>query len=137
MKKNKRFVFDTNVIISALLFTASTPGLAVKKGFGEGDVLFSTETLEELITVFNRKKFNRYLPMFVRQLLLTKFEKASTLVEVKESVTLCRDPKDDKFLSLAKESKASAVISGDEDLLILNPFNDIPILTPDEFLKKF
>ena len=42
----------------------------------------------------------------------------------------CRDPKDDKFLELALNGKATHIVSGDEDLLVLHPFRGIPILTP-------
>ncbi|MBI4649647.1 MAG: hypothetical protein HY738_24360 [Bacteroidia bacterium] len=45
--------------------------------------------------------------------------------------------KADKFLSLAKEVIASALITNDKDLLILNPFKNIPVVTPDVFLKLF
>ncbi|MBI5220176.1 MAG: putative toxin-antitoxin system toxin component, PIN family [Bacteroidia bacterium] len=56
---------------------------------------------------------------------------------INEHIQLCRDSSDDKFLSLAKAGNASAIITGDKDLLILNPFNNIPIITPDTFLKMF
>jgi len=50
---------------------------------------------------------------------------------------VCLDEKDDKYLSLAVSAKAKAIITGDNDLLILNPFKNISIVTPAEFLKKF
>ena len=48
----------------------------------------------------------------------------------------CQDPKDDKFLELAVSGQATHLISGDADLLILNPFRGIQILTPHEFLQS-
>jgi predicted nucleic acid-binding protein len=48
----------------------------------------------------------------------------------------CRDPNDNMFLALARAVEADALISGDEDLLVLHPWNGIPILTPAEFLLK-
>ncbi len=48
-------------------------------------------------------------------------------------MTACRDPKDDKFLELAANGRADVIISGDADLLVLNPFRDIPILAPAAF----
>jgi uncharacterized protein len=56
------------------------------------------------------------------------------LVEVREKVRAYRDPKDDKFLELAVNGEADCIVSGDEDLLTLDPFRGIPILTPDKFL---
>jgi hypothetical protein len=59
----------------------------------------------------------------------------AVLIEVKDTITDCRDPKDNKFLELAVSGKASAIISGDEDLLALHPFRDIPIFTLRDFLE--
>ena len=55
-------------------------------------------------------------------------------VEVNEAITVCRDPKDDKFLELAVSGQASHIISGDADLLVLHPFREVSILTPQAFL---
>jgi len=51
-------------------------------------------------------------------------------------VTICRDPKDDKFLEAALAGRADCIVSGDADLLNLTPFEDIPILRPAEFLAR-
>ena len=50
--------------------------------------------------------------------------------------TICRDPKDDKFLAAALAGQADYIISGDADLLVLGRFQGIPILTPAEFLVR-
>ena len=49
-------------------------------------------------------------------------------------VFACRDPKDDKFLEVAISGQADVIVSGDEDLLTMNPFPGIPIITPRAFL---
>jgi putative PIN family toxin of toxin-antitoxin system len=59
----------------------------------------------------------------------------STPIETNETISECRDPKDNKFLELAVCGKADFIISGDEDLLVLNPFRNIQMITPDSFLK--
>lgn len=56
-------------------------------------------------------------------------------IPVIRAVQACRDTRDDKFLSVAINGGADAIISGDKDLLSLNPFLEIPILTPAEFLR--
>ena len=61
--------------------------------------------------------------------------KESELFEPTEAIAECRDPKDNKFLELAFCGKADCIISGDDDLLALNPFREIPIITPREFLS--
>jgi predicted nucleic acid-binding protein len=57
-----------------------------------------------------------------------------TLVDIAEEVRLCRDPKDDKFLELVVSGRASSMVTGDQDLLVLHPFRGVPILTPAQFL---
>lgn len=56
-------------------------------------------------------------------------------VDVDVEVTACRDPKDDKFLSLAVNGHATHIVSGDVDLLILNPFRGIEIVSPGAFVE--
>ncbi|MFQ5771845.1 MAG: putative toxin-antitoxin system toxin component, PIN family [bacterium] len=48
---------------------------------------------------------------------------------------ICRDPKDDKYLELAVSGGAKFIVSGDKDLLALNSFREISILTPEQFLR--
>lgn len=59
---------------------------------------------------------------------------AAELVTIAERVTACRDPKDDKFLELAVNGRADAIVSGDADLLALDAFRGIPIITPAAFV---
>lgn len=68
---------------------------------------------------------------------LAALVKVSELVEISETIAECRDPKDNKFLELAACGGADRIISGDEDLLVLNPFRGIPVLTPKDFLSGF
>ena len=57
-------------------------------------------------------------------------------MEVTETITDCRDAKDNKFPELAVGGNADYIVAGDSDLLILNPFCGIPLLTPREFLSR-
>jgi putative PIN family toxin of toxin-antitoxin system len=52
-------------------------------------------------------------------------------------IELCRDPDDDKFLECAKDAGALYICSGDKDLLILEKFEDIQIITAREFCERF
>jgi len=137
MKNNNRFVFDTNVVISAFLFPDSSVAKAFNKGLASGTILLSTETLEELQEVLLRDKLDKYILKPIRQAFLQKFEIIAEMIEVSETITVCRDPKDNKFLSLAVSAKAKCIITGDNDLLVLNPFQNIVILSPAEFLDRF
>ena len=57
------------------------------------------------------------------------------LVPIAERIAVCRDPTDDKFLELAVNGRADLIVTGDNDLLALNPFRDIPIITPAVFVQ--
>jgi len=131
-------VIDTNVLISAAIIKQSISDLAVRKAFLNDVVLRSTLTTLELSNTLKRKKFDKYFRNeYERDLFIHLFTNHSKIIEVSHSVTLCRDPKDNKYLELALSGKADCIITGDQDLLLLNPFNNIPIITPQEFLNQF
>jgi uncharacterized protein len=130
------YVFDTNVLVSALLFTNSSPRKAFELALDIGKILISKETVDELNQVLSRPKFERYISQPKRERFLVDFVQKSELIEIQEKIDECRDPKDNKFLELAINGKATAIISGDKDLLILHPFRGIPILTVSQFLDS-
>ncbi len=131
-----RFIFDTNVIVSATLLAGSIPRQAFDKAVDEGRILISAPVLLELAEVLCREKLNKYLLEEERMRFLLAFLKETELVEIIERVTDCRDARDNKFLELAVSGKADCIISGDTDLLVLNPFRSIPILKPKDFLSR-
>jgi predicted nucleic acid-binding protein len=66
-------------------------------------------------------------------------ERVASLVEiidVLQSIRESRDPKDDKFLEAAVNGRADVIVTGDKDLLDLNPFRGIAILTPAAYLAR-
>lgn len=132
-----RFVVDTNVLISVLLFKTSVPFRAIELAEKQGIILYSEATLNELEQVLNRKKFNKYLSLEDRQLFLFKFISSSQLVSITENITVCRDEKDNKFLELAVSGNANIIVTGDIDLLVLNPFQSVEIITPDMFIDRY
>lgn len=135
MADRGRFVFDTNVIVSALLMKKSTARVALDKARRSGEILLSLDTIEELRDVLSRPAFDRYIDEEDRLKFLALLVKEAKLVEITENVNECRDPKDDKFLELAVSGGASLIVSGDKDLQVLHPFRNIPILSPREFLE--
>ena len=60
---------------------------------------------------------------------------AAELVTITERIAACRDPTDDKFFELALNGHADLIVSGDADLLALDPFRGIPIVTPATFVQ--
>ncbi|MBN8708785.1 MAG: putative toxin-antitoxin system toxin component, PIN family [Verrucomicrobia bacterium 61-8] len=130
----RRWVVDTNVLIGRLLAPDSTAARAVQKALSSGDLLVSDATLQELAEVLTRPKFDKYLSAQERREFFQLLSRVAIRIEILRSIKACRDPKDDKFLELAVNGKADAVITGDEDLLIQHPFLGIPILSPRTFL---
>ena len=93
----------------------------------------SDETFSELVEVLLRPKFDRFVSLESRQATLEAIAYAAKWFTPNESVEACRDPRDNKFLELAMTCRAAYLITGDEDLLILNPFGKTRILTLSEF----
>jgi putative PIN family toxin of toxin-antitoxin system len=133
----KIFVFDTNSLVSAHLLPLSVTRKAFDIALEKGILVHSRETFSELIEVFTRPKFDKYISLEDRLNAISIIEIKSQLIEVSAPVIACRDPKDDKFLALALSIKADCIITGDKDLLVLHPFREIPILTPADFLNRF
>jgi len=135
MKSKMRFVLDTNVIVSSILFAGSKPRQVFNKAVTRGVILLSQPVIDELVEVLNRPKFDRYLIEEERKNTLETLVKEAEIVAITQTITACRDPKDDKYLELAVNGNAGFIISGDNDLLILNPFQGILILNPEDFLQ--
>lgn len=57
-------------------------------------------------------------------------------VEISQKIQVCRDPKDDKFLEVAVCGQADLIVTGDQDLLVLHPFQGIQIITPVSYLAE-
>lgn len=137
----RRVVFDTSTLISAALRFDSIPYQALQRALRDCDLCASQETLEELQRALMRRKFQRYLPEGARRTFVRMIANNVRLVAVREWADLavtpaCRDPLDNKFLALAFEPQADAIVSSDEDLLVLHPWNEIHILRPANFLKE-
>lgn len=131
-----KYVVDTNTLLSAVISPdgKSISAQAYHKALHTGVLLASDETFAELVDVIFRKKFDKYISDETRFSFLSSFRKAAIWVEVTEPVFDCRDVKDNKFLSLAKGGNANLIITGDEDLLVLNPYQEIPILNSRQFI---
>ena len=129
-----RVVFDTNVIVSAALLRRSAPGRAFLCALRQGTVLVSAPSLRKLTAVLRRAKFDRYVSREERDELLKALVRESRLVEITEFVRECRDPDDDGILEVAVNGDAEYLVTGDEDLLRMDPFRGVRIVTPAEFL---
>jgi putative PIN family toxin of toxin-antitoxin system len=132
----ERIVVDTNALISRLLLPRSVPGNAVRKAVDTSQLLISDATLAELADVLARRKFATYVSIQDRQEFIRLLGRVAEMVPITHAIRACRDPKDDKFLELAVNGGAGVIITGDKDLLALNPFRKIAIVTPAQYLLR-
>jgi putative PIN family toxin of toxin-antitoxin system len=134
-----RAVVDTNILVRGLIKPQGTVGpVLLRLGHGDYTILYAESLLEELVDVLNRPRIRLKYQLAdediqtVVSLILLRGE----AVTPEQRITACRDPKDDKFLEVAVAGKADVIVSGDEDLLVLNPFAGIPVVTPADFLSR-
>lgn len=130
------FVFDTNVLISATLGEGICRQ-AFEIGKDKGQLARSEETFKELAKTLEKPRLQKYLEPETKIDFLANFLKMTKLFVATETITICRDPKDNMFLELAVSFKANALVTRDGDLLTLHPFRGIPIITVSNFVKLF
>ena len=132
-----RVVFDTNVILSALLFKSGRVswvfGLWIS---GKVVPLVSKETVSELLRVLAYPKFA--LTPQEQQTVLEAFLPYAEVVVPGRCVPPpeCRDPHDIPFLILAAKGNADYLVTGGRDLLAVKDFDACPIVTPEGFQKR-
>lgn len=124
----KRVVFDTSTLIGALLFPHSDHAQTFRRIVAQHQPVASAETLHELSDVAVRAKFDRYRAIAERVEFVKRYGDIVERVTVTETVNDCRDVKDNKFLALALAASATAIISSDDDLLVLNPYRGIEVV---------
>jgi putative PIN family toxin of toxin-antitoxin system len=127
-----RAVIDTNIWISALispLFHQLIKGIIASKNIK----LFCSETLyEEIKNATQKHKLLKYFTPQEADDLVQQLRYISEIVDVQSVVEICRDPKDNFLLALAKDSNADYLITGDKDLLILKKYGKTKIITIKE-----
>lgn len=88
----------------------------------------------ELYDVVSKPKFDKYVSLERRTQFIAVFLASATRIETASVVDVCRDPKDNRFLELARDGHADYIITGDDDLLVLHPYHDTKIVTLADFL---
>ena len=89
---------------------------------------------EELDEVISRPRFERYVTRQERAAFLRNLLSRAMSVPITETVQACRDPNDDKIPELAVNGRADYIVTGDDDMLVMDPFRGITIIRPAEFL---
>ena len=121
-------VFDTNLLVSAALDAKGYTARNVFALIEQSTFAFSRSTFTEFYNVLMREKFDRYVTREDRERLIKQFAAKAEWHEPGASIDACRDPKDNPFLELALECRATILVTGDDDLLVLDPFEGIRIL---------
>ncbi|MBK1724899.1 putative toxin-antitoxin system toxin component, PIN family [Thiocystis violacea] len=134
MSEQARWVLDTNILISRLLCPRGVAAKAVDHALARGVLLVSEATLEELVRVLNRPKFDAYVTTEDRRRFVELLGGVARIVPIVRVIRACRDPRDDQFLDVALNGEATAIISGDQDLLVMDPFHGVRIVSPAAFL---
>ena len=129
-------VVDTNVLLSALKKTSLARKILVALADNKFKLFLSALLREELERTVLRPKIQKLVSDMDGTLLVTIIGKAATIVRPSHPITSCRDPKDNMLLECALEAGAKYLVTFDSDLLVLNPFQNIAIITPAEFLKR-
>lgn len=132
-RKKDRIIIDTNLWISFLL---SSRNSGLDKFFIDQSVtvLFSQELLEEFIEVARRPKLKKYFNVADLESLLHQINLHAEFVHVTSQSAACRDPKDNFLLSLALDSNANYLLTGDKDLIDLKKVGRTKILTLTQYI---
>ncbi|MBX3672042.1 MAG: putative toxin-antitoxin system toxin component, PIN family [Burkholderiales bacterium] len=129
-----RVVFDTNVLVAALVFPGGQGDAALRRVVeGRDQLVLSRAILGELLEVLGRK-FARdaeelaHVAVFVSDL--------ATVVAPKRRLRVVKDDPDNRILECALAGKAQAIVTGDKGLLALKSFEGIPLMTLASYLGR-
>ena len=130
-----RIVIDTNVVASAVFF-GGRPAELLRMVIRHEHLAVATDeivdeyqaTISYLLDKYGGKKM---------QLSIVPIFSAMEIIQATSKVEICRDPDDNKFISCAIDGHCYYVVSGDKDLLSLEQFGNIKIVTVAEFLELF
>jgi putative PIN family toxin of toxin-antitoxin system len=137
MLKSKplKLIIDTNLWVSFIISNKQSlldPLLFARKA----RLLFSTELIAEIQQTIAKPRLKKYFGTNALEEMLSTFEPFTDLIEVESVITICRDPKDNFLLALAKDGKADYLLTGDKDLLVLKKFGKTKIKTITSFIDE-
>lgn len=130
----KRFLLDTNIYISAILFGGKPKEIIDLARDKKVEIIISEYILWEIKEVLSRKfRFPDYRLNVIEHdiLSLAQLVRVSSMINV-----ITEHPIDNAILACAIDGHADAIITGDKHILSLKKYRDIPILTPQRFLEK-
>lgn len=123
-------------MISAALSPNGAPQRALAVARVTGSIALSVAVFNEVAGVLARPKFARILTDDRRRETLELLAAAALWLEPREKVEDCRDAKDNIYIELALAARAVTIVSGDKDLLVLNPWRGVRVLRPAQFIEE-
>jgi putative PIN family toxin of toxin-antitoxin system len=131
-----KIVLDSNIFVSAFYWKGNPRKVFERVASGLDELYITDEILNEILDVMSRKKFNsnpkeiadyiRIIESFsIKLFTRNKIEKVS------------RDNNDDKILQCGIDGNVDFIITGDNDLLVLEKYRNVKIIGPKEYLEKF
>jgi uncharacterized protein len=138
-KVSNRVVIDTNIWLSAAISKSGAPAQVVRRVLQNGVPVFSKATFAELEARIWKPKFDRYLSMDTRRAILHDANAVAHWVDIPADLaakTYSRDPDDDKFIHTALAASAAWLVTGDQDLLVIETPLPVRILTAGEALLE-
>ncbi|MDE7133190.1 MAG: putative toxin-antitoxin system toxin component, PIN family [Lachnospiraceae bacterium] len=130
-----RIVIDTNVLISGVFFGGFPRKVLSSVVTGEITAYATAEIINEYEAIvqemIDRKQGH------INKNILTPLITAMEIIEPITQIEICRDPDDNKFLGCAKDSHSLYIVSGDKDLLVIEKYENIQIITAKEFCEKY
>lgn len=131
-----KIVVDTNIFISAFLGSKKAKFLLKEILNDEYTLIISAAQLAEIKEVFLRPKFKKYISAGEVEELINLLSLKVITPAIYDNINDCRDKKDNMILEEAVYGNAQYIITGDEDLLVLNPYRWIKIVNLTEFLNE-
>jgi len=127
-----RVVFDTNILVSALVFPGGHGDAALRRIIaGPDQLMMSRAILDELLEVLSRK-FARDAEELAHVAVF--FSELALVVTPKRRLRVVRDDPDNRILECAIAGRADAIVTGDKALLALKNFRGIPVVTLRSYL---
>ena len=134
-----RAVIDTSILIRAIIKPRGTVG-PILQGLRNADyqLVYSDPLLAELAEVLARPRLPAKYGLTTEDIatVLSLILLRGEPVVPARRIGVCRDPNDNMVLEAAVAGQVDAIVSGDEDLLALSPFEGIPVLSPAAFLRR-
>lgn len=127
-----KIFFDTNVLIAAFV-AHGTCGELLEHCLGNHTICISQWVLDE----FREKLLEKFefSEDIVEQIITFVRENMVIITQPRLAVFICRDPDDNHILAAIASGNVDCLVTGDEDLLVLKSFQEIPILRPSDFWK--